>query len=97
MRRRNVAIGLAIVAVVAFVFLVPVVPDGINLCSPAVLGCPVSLGNHPATVSVSYYAVGAGGRVLGTTYQILFWPGWVCQGPRNDPYDCHQIMWSEPY
>jgi len=92
MRRRYAAIGLAIMAVVAFFFLVPVVPANLNLCPPNAF-CPVGSTNFPATVSVSYYVIGVGGRVLGTTYQILFWPGWVCTSTLNES-ECHQIMWS---
>jgi len=60
MRRRNVAIGLVIVAVVAFVFLVPVVPytvpSGIYYCP--FLGC-----RWPSYGSLGYWAFGVGGMV----------------------------------
>jgi hypothetical protein len=95
MRRRNVIISLAIVTMAAFVFFVPIVPANINVCPPNAF-CPFGSTNFPATVSVSYYAVGVGGRVLlGTTYQIVYWPWWVCTSTSTPTEsECHQIMSS---
>ena len=92
-RRTKVAVILVVVFALSF-FLVPVVPADFNGC-PAHLLCPISLAHLPASVSISYYIVGIGARYVGTTYQILFWPGWICHPSTtiNGGYDCHQTVW----
>jgi hypothetical protein len=91
MKRLRVAIILVVVAI-PFVFLVPIVPSSVNQCPPGFF-CPPEAFINASHVSISYYVVGVGGRLLGTTYQILFWPGWFCNYHSNG-YECHQIIWS---
>ena len=74
MKRATKVVVMVIAAVALFVFLAPVIPDHVNLCTSN-SQCVLPVGYFPATVSVSYYAIGVGGRVVGTTYQVLFWPG----------------------
>jgi hypothetical protein len=97
MRHLRVAIILIVVAAL-FVFLVPLVPVTLNLCRPMAPSCLPSLYRDHATVSIAYYGLGIGGRILATSYsgentfQILFWPGWVCD--RAIASTCNQVMWS---
>ncbi len=99
MKRSRIAVIL--VAVALFVFFAPVVPTSLNFCPPNAF-CPVGLGTVPAQVSVSYYALGVGGRFIVHTqetlraYQVIFWPDWICHPSRTlqGGYDCYQIIWS---
>ncbi len=67
MRRRNVAISLALPIVIAFVFFVPVVFVG-----PALpVSGPIYYLNWPAYGSLSYWAFGVGGEWMYRGYYAL--------------------------
>ena len=92
-----------VAAFVLFVFLVPVVPVTLNLCPPMFHCTPLQV-RDPASVSISFYTLGVGGRILipssfgSDAYQVLFWPGWVCNratAPGGGVIvTCNQVMWS---
>jgi len=68
MRRRNVAISLAIVAVVAFLFLVPVIRFDTNsspVCARGMLPCPLMI-RPPITGHSVYWSLTAYYLGLGT-------------------------------
>jgi hypothetical protein len=88
-RRRKFGILIALAALL--LFLVPFVTQAINLCPPEAF-CPVEAVNHTAKVSVVYYAFGVGGRLIGSSYQILVWPGWICHDFPNG-VTCRQLGW----
>jgi hypothetical protein len=86
-----------------FVFLVPIVPMTLNLCHPF-SGCTPGLRQDFATVSISYYGFGLGGRIVTTSYsghntfQILFMPGWMCNKTITSSgtgVTCYQVMWPQ--
>lgn len=92
---------LALVVAAVFAFLAPVVPSRLYLCPPYAFcpACNLAPDLCPnAAVSLSYYAFGVGGRLIGGTYQVLFAPGWMCQPSRTveGGYDCHQVIWTMP-
>jgi len=67
MRRRNVAVGLAIVAVVAFLFLFPMVSVGPIIPPP----CPLGGCNYPMYGSLTYWAFKVGGVWMGQGYYTM--------------------------
>ena len=103
MRRRTKAAIILVFVFALFVFLVPIVPVPLNLCVPHANCLPIQV-RDPATVSISFYILGVGGRILTpsssgeNTFQILFWPGWVCnRAIASDGgviITCNQVMWS---
>ena len=102
MRHFRVTVILIVIAAL-FVFLVPLVPATLDLCMPVAPSCLPSLRTDHATVSIVYYGLGIGGRILATSYsgrntfQILFWPGWMCDravlSDGSVMVTWHQIMW----
>jgi hypothetical protein len=88
--KSKLAILIAIVALL--LFIVPIVPkSNIHLC-PDSGYCSAYSFYNTATVSAVYYALGVGGRVIGSSYEIIVWPAWICHNIPNG-VECWQPGW----